>query len=80
VLGELAAGHGHVVALPSAKDPARKVDGRFPDWRGGPSGFGGSSLRRGSIPAVSTLGSDTGRSDWSSEGTPQAFDSSRQDA
>ena len=45
VLGaEVAAGHGHVVALPSAKDPARKVDGRFADWRGQPSGFGGSSL------------------------------------
>jgi hypothetical protein len=45
VLGsEVLAGHGHAVALPSAKDPARRVDGRFSDWRGSPSGFGGSSI------------------------------------
>jgi len=45
VLGaEVAAGHGHTVALPRAKSPPRAVDGHFDDWRGRPSGFGGSSL------------------------------------
>ena len=45
VLGpELKAGQGRVVALRPALDPRRTVDGRFDDWRGRPSGFGGSSL------------------------------------
>ena len=28
-------------------DPPRRVDGRFDDWRGRPSGFGGSSIYSG---------------------------------
>jgi hypothetical protein len=45
VLGaEVPAGSGRTVALPRAKQSPHRLDGRFDDWRGRPSGFGGSSL------------------------------------
>lgn len=45
VLGpEVPAGHGRAVTLRRAADPSRKVDGRFGDWLGRPSGFGGSTI------------------------------------
>src|SRR3954447_18301667 len=44
VPAEFPAGHGTAVALPPAKDPPRTVDGNTRDWRGRPSGFGGSTI------------------------------------
>lgn len=45
VLGaEVPAGHGTAVALKPVKDPPRTVDGDTGDWRGRPSGFGGSTI------------------------------------
>lgn len=41
---EVKAGRGKTVALPPSFDPAHKVDGRFRDWRGRPSGYGGTTI------------------------------------
>src|SRR3954469_22295001 len=41
---EVPAGHGTATALPPATDPPRTVDGATGDWRGRPSGFGGSTI------------------------------------
>src|SRR4051794_25525424 len=41
---EVPAGQGTPVALPKATDPPRTVDGDTSDWRGRPSGFGGSTI------------------------------------
>ena len=41
---EVPAGHGTAAPAASCSDPARRVDGNFSDWRGRPSGFGGSTV------------------------------------
>ena len=41
---EVPAGHGTAVDLRRATDPPRAVDGQTGDWRGRPSGFGGSTI------------------------------------
>ena len=45
--GEVAAGSGRAVALPRAKEVPHQLDGRFGDWRGRPTGFGGSTVYSG---------------------------------
>ena len=42
--GEVAAGSGRTVALERTSETPHRLDGRFDDWRGRASGFGGSSL------------------------------------
>ena len=42
---EVPAGVGTVAAEPAAFDPRRIVDGKTADWRGTPSGFGGTVVR-----------------------------------
>src|SRR5438270_1444211 len=41
---EVPAGHGTAVPLRPASDPPRVVDGRIDDWRGRPTGFGGTTI------------------------------------
>jgi dienelactone hydrolase len=41
---EVPAGHGTAVPASSCTDPGRRVDGSPSDWRGRPSGFGGSTV------------------------------------
>src|SRR5204863_3508800 len=41
---EVPAGHGTAIDLRRATDPPRTVDGQTGDWRGRPSGFGGSTI------------------------------------
>ena len=41
---EVAAGRGKIVTLAPRFDPPHRVDGKITDWRGRPSGYGGTSI------------------------------------